>query len=160
MHGFATACRSSGAGTVCSICGGCREPTLPRVQAVEVPAPLEDVHLLVDGDLRESLSRQFSTPQPDILCKVQSALVSEHGHFPRCHGGYSQFLVAKRDVHHPPGALSQAEVTSPKSDEHMRVQDASWLQLPARIGLGLPLDIDGTDDVADNLHPAAACTKQ
>lgn len=120
MHGFATVCRSSGAGTICSMRSGCREPSRPRVQPVEVPAPPEDAYLPVYGDLRESLPKQFLAPQPDILREVQSALVSEQGYFPKCHGGYSQLLIAKRDIHHPPGKERQAEVTGPKPDKHIR----------------------------------------
>ena len=42
MRGLAMVCQSLGVGTICSLRGGCREPSLPRVQPVEVPAPPED----------------------------------------------------------------------------------------------------------------------
>ena len=94
-----------GAGTICSMRGGCRGPSLPRVQPVEVSAPPEDAgirsqqpvscqrgahndavgragvkvgqcvgaeaNLPIDGNPREALPKQFSTPQPHILREVQ-----------------------------------------------------------------------------------------
>ena len=82
-----------------------------------------DCYLSVDGDLREPLSKQLSTPKPDILWKVQTVLALEHCYFPKRHGGYGELLATKRIIERPSCACSQAGVTGPQPDERMGVYE-------------------------------------
>ena len=57
-------------------------------------------------------------------------------------------------IERPPCARSQAGFPDPATKAAYGCPQGSWIQHSVRIGLRFPFDIDGADDVADDLHPA------